>query len=364
MDQIKLRTYDGIAFTGFLMLPALFSTILSKLTEQNSSAVWIALLIAFASMLCLFLICACLVKRYAGKNILEITAIVMGKPIGIVYGMVLGVYFCFFTGIHIRESTEILKIYGLSLTPVYVVAGLILLAAVIMNFFGGHAIVKSAGFFFLIVVIGIIFIVLLGLSRYNPDNLVPILGNGIPNIIKNGLGMTSVFDGILILFLFAPAFASTDSMKKSGILSLLFNAVAYILLSVCFVMMFSPSIGSQMMSGVMEMGKSSYYNHFFYRFESIFLFFLIFSAIMQAAIGLFVARKSITCSLKRKSSKIMTVICSVPVIFAIFLPANILDLTQKYLPIIRQYSVFFMAGFPLLVLFISIIKRSLKLEKH
>jgi len=364
MDKLKLRTYDGIAVTGFLMLPTLFSTGLSKLVEQNNTAVWIAILIASVIMLCLFLLIAYLLKRYEGRNIIEIVSLVMGRPFGILYGIILGAYFCFFTGIHIRESAEILKIYGLSLTPMYIVAGLILLSAVIMNFFGGQAIVKSAGFFFVIIISGIILITLLGLNRYHLDNLVPVLGNGISDITKNSLFMTSLFDSVIILFLFAPAFPNTAKMKKSGVLSIVLTAAAYALLCLCFIMMFSPSIASKMMSGFIEMGRSSYYNHFFYRFESILLFFLIFSSTILASIGLFIAKESFIFTFKFKPLKAITIICAVPVLIVMFIPANTLDLNQKFLPVIRQYSVFFMAGFPLLVLITSTLKRVFKYEKN
>jgi len=363
VEKLKLRAYDGIALTGLLMLPALFSTELSKLAEQNNTAAWIALLIASIIMLCLFLIAACLMGRYEGKNIIEITSIVMGRPFGIIYGVALGVYFCYFTGIQIRESAEILKIYGLSLTPIYIVAGLILLTAVIMNFLGGRAIVKSAGLFYIIVILGIVFIMLLGLNRYNPDNLIPLLGNGMADITTNSLFITSIFDSVIILFLFAPAFSNTVKMKKSGVLSIALTAAACILLYLCFVMMFSPSVASKMMSGFIEMGKSSYYNRFFSRFESSLLFFLIFSSAMLASIGLFVTKESFACTFKLRPSKAFTIICVVPILIAIIIPTSTLDLTQKYLPVIRRYSVAFMAGFPVLVLIVSTIKRIFKYEK-
>lgn len=364
MDRLKLRIYDGVAVTGFLILPALFSTELSSLAKENDAAGWLALLIAFAVMTCLFLVMARLMKSYGWMNIVDITSSVLGKPCGVLYGIFLGAYFCFFTGINIRESTEILKIYGLNLTPLHVVAGLILLTAVIMNFFGGRSIIKSAGFFFVIIVFGIIFVFMLGLGRYDPDQLVPVLGNGLPDIIRNGFLMTSLFDGVIVLFLFAPAFSDTSKMKKAGVLSLFSSALAFILLFICYIMMFSSNIATQMVSGFIEMGKSSYFNHFFYRFESILLFFLIFSTAIQASLGLLAARKSFNCAIKLKPSKTATVICAVPILAAIFIPDNILDLFQNYLPLTRRYGIVFMAGVPLLVLIIDSLKKVLKHEKN
>ena len=371
MNHLKIRTFDGIAIASLLILPELFFTGFGKLVGQNHAAGWITLLISFVIMLCLFLITASLMERYEGRNIIEITSLAAGKSFSYIYGILLGLYFCYFTGIYTRECAEILKVYSLNLTPLYIIIGLIFFTAIMMNFLGGRSIVKSAGFFFLITVAGIIFIILLGINRYNPENLAPLLGNGFPQIIKNSFFTSSIFDCVIILFLFAPAFSNTAKMKKTGILSLFISSAIFVIMYLCYNMMFSPVIGSTMISGFIEMGKSIYYNHFFYRFESILLFFLIFSSVIQTVIGLFIVKESISCTFnlnthdlnspdlpesRPASSKILTVLCAVPALVFAFIPANILDLTQRYLPVIRQYSMFFIAGFPLLLLLICLLK--------
>lgn len=365
MDEMKLRPYDGIAIAGFLTLPGLFYTGPGMMAEQSGPSAWIAVLAAHVLMLCLFLIAAALMRRYEGQDIIAAASGVMGRPAGILYGVALGLYFCFSTGVYAREGAEIIKTYGLRLTPVYVVTGLILLAAVTMNFFGERALVKTAGFFFIIILSGIIFITLLGLNRYNPDHLFPILGNGVPDMAKSSLHTASMIDGVIILTLFAPGFTDTGVMRKSGAISLMVSAVLSVVFYLCYIMMFSAPIASKMISGFMEMGKSIYYNHFFYRFESALLFFLIFSSAIMASLGLYIARKSVSLTfLQAWSHKKLTVICAIPIAAAAFIPANLLDLTNQYLAVIRQYSVFFMAGFPLLLFLISSLKRIFKYEKN
>ena len=47
----------------------------------------------------------------------------------------------------------------------------------------------------------------------------------------------------------------------------------------------------------------------------------------------------------------------------ILLPSSLTDLTRAYLPVVRRYSVFFMAGFPLLILAADTIKRAFTHEE-
>lgn len=364
MDEMKLRPYDGTALAGFLMLPGLFYTDPGMMAEQSGSAAWITVLASYAVMLCVFLITTALMRRYEGKDIVGTASAVIGRPAGVLYGIALALYFCFSTGVFIREGAEIFKTYGLRLTPVYVIAGLILLAGVTMNFFGGRAIVKSAGFFFIIILLGIVFVALLGLNRYNPDYLFPVLDNGIPDIAKGVWHTSSMIDGAVILALFAPGFTNTAAMRRSGAAALAVSAALSVLFYLCFIMMFSPPVASKMISGFMEMGKSIYYNHFFYRFESALLFLLVFSSVITASLGLYIARKSAALAFGIERPKTLTVICAVLILIAAFIPANLLDLSNHYLAVIKRYGVFFVAGFPLLLFIISSVKRIFKYEKN
>lgn len=363
MDEMKLRPYDGAAIAGFLILPGLLYTGPGMIAEQSGPSAWITSLAAHVLTLCLFLITAALMRRYEGKDIIGAASAIMGRPAGVLYGIALGLYFCYSTGVHVREGAEIIKTYGLPLTPVRVTAGLIVLAAVTMNFFGGRAIVKSAGFFFIFILVGIVFVTLLGFNRYDPDYLFPILGNGLPDMAESGRHMASMLDGVLILALFAPEFSGNGAMRKSGAAALAVSAVLSALFYLCFVMMFSAPVASQMISGFMEIGKSSYYNHFFYRFESALLFFLIFSSIIMSSLGLYIARRSAALTLGVRPVKAVTAVCAAIILLAAFIPVNLLDLTNHYLSVIRRYSVFFMAGFPLLLFIISGFKRFFKHEK-
>ena len=120
--------------------------------------------------------------------------------------------------------------------------------------------------------------------------------------------------------------------------------------------MFSPSIASGMVSGFMEMGKSIYYNRFFYRFESLLLFFLIFSLALSACIGLYAARRSAGVVFGRVQPRVLSVICTGIVLAVAMIPRNLYELTNRYFETTRRYSVIFVLGVPLLLLVISLLK--------
>jgi len=363
MDEMKLRPYDGFAIAGFFILPWIFFTGPSTLARQSFNAGWMSVLGAHIVMLCVFLIVTALMGQHKGKDIVLAARAVIGRPLGGLYGLLLTTYFFVYTGLLIREGAETFKAYGLSLTPVYVLAGLFLLCAAAMNFFGGKAIIKSAGFFFAVILAGIVFIIILGLNRYNPDYLFPVLGYGEAGIISSGLSAACMIEGVIILALFAPDFADASRLRKSGVIALAISAVLSALFYLCFVMMFSAPVASNMTSGFMEMGKSIYYNRFFYRFESALLFFLIFASVLTAALGLYIARKSAAVTFGRGSHKSLTVICAILILAVALIPANLFDLTRFYFAYTRRYSVFFMAGVPLFLFIISSIKRMFKHEK-
>jgi len=363
MDQMNLRPYDGLAIAGFFMLQGLLFTGPAILTGQSANAAWMSVLGAHFAMLCVFLIALWLMSMHGGKDLILTAGAVIGRPFGILYGALLTVYFCFSTGLLVREGAEIFNAYGLSLTPVYIVAGLILGSGVVMNFFGGKAIFKSAGFFFVIVLLGIVFIMALGLNRYNPDYIFPILGYGWESIARGAVISASMIEGVIFIALFALDFNNVKKMRKAGVFAILVSGAVSVLFYLCLVMMFTAPVSSDMTSGFMEMGKSIYYNRFFYRFESAMLFFLVFSSVLTASLGLFIARKSAAISFGIRSPKMLTVICAIIIFTIALIPANLFELTSRYLDFTRRYSVFFMAGVPLFLLIISGVKRMFKHEK-
>jgi len=360
MDQMKLRPYDGLAIAGFFMLQGLLFTGPAIMTGQSANAAWMSVLGAHFAMLCVFLMVSWLMSKYGGKDLILVARAVIGRPVGILYGVLLTAYFCFSTGLLLREGAEIFTAYGLNLTPVYIVVGLVLISAVVMNFFGGKAVLKSVGFFFIIVLLGIIFIMTLGLNRYNPDYIFPVLGYGWESIARGAVISASMIEGVIVIALFAPDFDNVKKMGKAGVFAILISGAVSALFYLCLVMMFTAPVSSDMVSGFMEMGKSIYYNRFFYRFESAMLFFLVFSSVLMASLGLFIARKSAAISFGARSHKTLAVICAIIIFVIALIPQSLFDLTGRYLDFTRRYGVFFMAGFPLSLFVISGVKRLFK----
>ena len=356
MDNQKLRPYDGLALAAFLTLPGLFFTAPAMIIARSAAASWMSVLLGHAGVLCVFLLTTVLLGRYPGKDLLATAGAVLGRGAGLCYSVLLAAYFCVYTGLWVREGAEILKAYGMSLTPLCVLAGFIALSALTMNLLGGKAITKSAGIFFLFVLAGAVFILILGLNRYNPDYLFPLYGYGGTSIARSALTTTCMAEGVLLLALLAPSFESTAKLRKAGAAALGISGVMWVLFFLCLVMIFSPAIASGMVSGFMEMGKSIYYNRFFYRFESFLLFFLIFSLAMTTCIGSYIARKSAGSAFGGAGPRVLTVICAGIVLAVSLVPGNLAQLTSRYFAITRQYSAFFVLGVPLLLFVISSLK--------
>ena len=349
MDKMSLRWYDGFAVAGFFMLPTLFFTAPSVLVGESAGAAWISVLVAHLLVMLVFLILSAAVRAEPGGDLITVARRVLGGCLGRIFGGLLSVYFLVSTGLWVREGAEVFGVYGLSLTPVYIVGGLILAAAVAMNFFGGRATIKTVGIFILIIMFGVVAILLLGLNRYNPDYIFPSLGFGWGSIFSGGLYAAGIVEGVVVLALLAPDFSGT-AIRRAGLGAIAVSAVLSSAFYLGFVMIFSPSVASGMTSGFMEMGKSIYYNRFFYRFESVLLFLLVFSSVLTAGLGLFFARRSAAITLGVERPRTLTIILAL-IIFAIScLPQSLGELTTVYLGLLRRHSIYFMAGMSVVIL--------------
>ncbi|MCL1819025.1 MAG: spore germination protein [Oscillospiraceae bacterium] len=357
---MKYRVYDGVAAACLLTLPALLYTGLRDCISMYGTAAWLAMLAAVLPPLLLFPFLALLMKRHEGKNLIEVSASVIGRPLTALYGIVLGAYCAYRAGIHARECAEILKQNDYKFMPVYVIIGVIILSALVMNFYGQRTIFKCAGFFFALLIIGVLFVVLLGLNRYDYTRLFPIFGNH--ERFFEFPQPASIYDGVFLLALFAPGFKSARAFRASGLLSVIIAGVAAAALCACYIMMFPMRIAASTDCGFIEVGKSAYYNHFFYRFESLLLFFLIFSSAMYVTLGILAAKESVSRCLNIKHNKIVVTVCAAGAGVAALIPSG-LGGVQPHLAFLRDYGLFFLAGAPLVILLIYGVKRLFKWGK-
>jgi hypothetical protein len=169
----------------------------------------------------------------------------------------------------------------------------------------------------------------------------------------------SIYDGILLILLFAPVFKRTRTLGFSSLIAAVLSAVTAAALCAAYVMMFSAPVAATFESGFIEMGKSSYFNHFFYRFESILLFFLIFSSVMYVSLSLLAATESLSRCMNLKSRRGVIYFCTAGVAAVAFIPRGLTELAP-HLGFIRNYGLILLAGVPLIMLMVYGARRLFK----
>ena len=312
MERLKMRTFDGVAAISFMILTPLFLTLPSALIDESGNNAWLTLLISALILLPLFMIMLSQMKRYQNLSIIEIVTLALGKPVGYIYKVIIALYFSAFAGRIISETAELLNNFGFDNTPLYITCIFFVLTAVLMALLGKRGLFKTVSFFFMSLIIGFICAVLVGLNRYDPTYLAPVSIDA--PLINSALQNTWLFGGLLLLFLYMPNL-SPKRANKSGLIALALSAGIGTLFMTCYIMMFSAPVARSLNFGYMEMGKTGYYNHFFYRFESVFMIFAIIAVVISASISIFSAAGT-------NGSRPFIIICGLFTLMAALAPLN------------------------------------------
>ena len=307
----KPRTFDNVAMVSFVILTPLFLTLPCALVSESGAFAWAVPLLSAVLALPVFLSVQPLLKRHKDMTLTEIVTFVLGRPIGLLYKALLAVYFSLFSGQIVRETAQLLRAFGFKNTPLYLSCIFLVIVPVLMALMGAKGLFKTVSLFFALLIIGFLCAFLVGLNRYDITNLSVSPSS---TLLKSALIHTPLFGGLILLFLYPQ---TRKRAKKSGIIALCLSAAIGAIFLICYVMMFSTSIAKLLPFGYMEMGKAGYYNHFFYRFESFFMVFVLISAIISTAIGIFSAAGG------EKSSRAGIVICGIFTLAAALVPLDL-----------------------------------------
>lgn len=123
----------------------------------------------------------------------------------------------------------------------------------------------------------------------------------------------------------------------------------------CYLMAFEYTMGSENLSGMFQLSRTIYFNRFFQRLESIFLFVWVISSVISASISFYIPI-SIYCKTFKISNHKPLILPFAFLLFVVtILPNSLSEILEINLLFIRQYSMLFVYFVPAIVLIISLL---------
>jgi spore germination protein KB len=354
-NEGHIGLYEAVCITVLIVFDKGFYSSVAIIVNTVGTAAWYMTLISCAVSLMFYYFEYLLIKRFPGLNIIQVYEAVMGKFIGKIIGISICAYTVYYSGSTLREFVDMIKTYNLPNTPPFFIMACILAVAILVSYYGLEVISRICTLFFIPIISGIVLLLILAAPSYNLNSLRPYLGYGLKKTFYLGFLRSSAYSEVGIILIFANALQDTKSLKKAGLISILLSGILFSACLVGYTLTFGYAAGGGYISGLFELSKTIYFNRFFQRIESLFLFTWSISSIINAAISFYICI-SVYCKVFNiKKHRPLLLPFSFIIFVTAILPGTSSDVLQVNMLILRQYSLFLTYFVPLLVLIVSIL---------
>jgi hypothetical protein len=228
-----------------------------------------------------------------------------------------------------------------------------LLVAVTISYFGFECMARICAICFIPTATGLLLILLLASPSYNFNLLKPFGGYGIDVALTSGFLRSSAYMEFTSLTIVTIAIGGHGNFKKIGVISILLTGLIFSTSIFCYLLTFGYSSGSESISGIFELSRSIYFNRFFQRVESIFLFIWVISSVITTTVTFYIGVLIYCKTFTIKNHRPLLLPFAVLAFIVAILPRSMQEITQINVVFLRQYSMFVVYIPSIIVLIIS-----------
>ena len=283
IDEGTIGMHEAVWLITITISAKVFFTSPATVMQLVGAAGWYMTLVAAALALLGFLCIYQLLKRFPGKDLVDIYEIALSRPLGSVFSCITGVYALAIAFIRLAEFTQTMRVYVLPLSPNWYIIGFFVLAIFVLAKLGVESIARLSVLLVYPMLVGYTLVIMLGSQNYRLYNLYPILGHGLKATVWNGFVRSSVYGEIIVLAVFAKSFQGAQYIKREGLISLGLSALILSSSLLFFSLSFPYHIGREIIAPMYEMAALINYGQTLQRVEPVFLLIWIISSLISTA---------------------------------------------------------------------------------
>lgn len=321
------------------------------------TAGWYMTLISALTAIVGFTFMYLLLKRFPGKNIMEIYDSVLGKITGFVFSFSFFFILLLTAAVNLREFVEVFKVYVYKSTPPLLLTSFLVATMIVMCWWGLEAIARYAKLVIYIMLVGFAGILILSIQNYQWHRLYPIWGYGLDRTVISGLARSSAYGDILIIGIIAKSMHGTKQIKKAGYLSLIFSGILVSISLLAFSLTFSYYSLREITSPMYLMTSLIDYGIFFQRLEPFFMFIWIISSLISTAVLLYMTMLVYSHIFSISDKKPIIIPLGIILAAISMIPQGIISLVKGYVQESRQYSWIFFFVPPLITFVIALVTK-------
>ncbi|HEY5563508.1 MAG TPA: GerAB/ArcD/ProY family transporter [Clostridiaceae bacterium] len=354
-NEGKFGLIETISIVTIVIVSKILFTSESVVVDFVGTAAWYMTLLSCFTSIIFFLILYILMKRFPGKNLIEIFQLVTGKIVGKLLGFLFALYFLYYAGSNLREFIEMIKAYSYPYTATSLFLVTFIIVTLLLSYKGLENIARISYITLIIFIIGISTILLLALPNANFLYLRPYLGYGVKSTLYYGLLRSSSYDEIIILALIIKSVHGLKNFKIAGLISLGIAGLVSSISLVIYLAIFQHDMGAENLSGMFQISRTIYFNIYFQRLESIFLFTWVITSLVTVSIGFYVSISTYCKTFNIADHRPLLLPFSFLMYIIALKPKDISEIIYTNMAIVREYSGMLLYLVPTLVLIIAFI---------
>ncbi len=258
----RISQHQFMTLGAAVLMGTTFFPIASVVTGVGGRDGWMSVLPGFAVGIPYGLMVLSLVKRYPGKNLLQISETLFGKWIGKVIGVLYILITGYFGGLLLGQVGDIYQASAMPLTPisVFYLGGMLVVFCLVWS--GIEVFARFSEVVFSVTVIALLLEVGLSIPRIEQGELFPILSEGFKPLFWGGIKVVP-FAMEYILFLaglaaFLPSSMSNQAMGqlKAGVWrAVLVVGILNTLVTLMQILVFGPTETIRLVYGLLVLGN-------------------------------------------------------------------------------------------------------------
>ncbi len=270
-NKIVFGHWETVTLLINLICTKIFLNFPRVAAELAGNASWLLIVYLSALVLVLFFIISKLYSKFEGKDLLDIGEYAAGSAGRVFTGIVILIFLIYSISIVLREFVEDMKVISLPISPISFVLLFFISCMAIGAYIGIEAILRIHAIAVPCIAAGFLFILIAVLPSCDFTNLLPILGNGIPDITVKSSRSVAIFSEFFLLFLIVPFIKTNKNFKKAGYTALGISAFFFTSSAMLYIASIGYPTGKEVFLPIYTMSRLINFGRFFQRVEPLFL---------------------------------------------------------------------------------------------
>lgn len=279
---------EGAAMVFILLLPRVTMNSFTMAIAKFGQLGWLYILINGLDVLAVAGMLLYVNTKLKG-DIYTIATTLFGKKAAYVVMLVLILDFFFNATLLARQYAENTIITALPDMSLQLSLLVYTIGALFTGYLGVSGVSRCSVLFMPPMIATLFAVTLLLYPYYIPYQLLPWQGYGLTKCMVQGLIGGGYNVGVLVIFILAPAFQNTKTIRQSLIRGIASSVLLKSFVMVVFLMVFGVSVGSEKTMPFFELARLIYLNRFFQHIEALFIVAWVILGTLAIAINLFIA---------------------------------------------------------------------------